>query len=133
MKLIKAYWPAGIWLFIVTVLSTRGGVPMPNFNLIGPDKVAHAASYFVLAALMLYGYSKMSGRTPGLKGFAVVFALAAGYGVLMEWVQKTFFPNRFFEFDDMIANSIGAALAVLFWYLRSRRETRLESRIDGIN
>lgn len=124
MKQLLAYLPAAVWLVLVTILSTGGGVPMPKFNLIGPDKLAHAASYALLAGLLLFGYQKSSGRQPNLRVFIVVFCFAAGYGALMEWVQDTFYPNRFYEFDDMLANSIGALAAVGIAGFRQRKSAK---------
>lgn len=112
----KAFLPALIWLIGITILSTGANVPMPKFNLIGPDKLAHAGAYALLAWLVLYGYQKVSGK-PGTKALVYIWLFAAGYGVLMEFVQGAFFPNRFFEFDDMLANAIGALVPV-FWSFR---------------
>jgi VanZ family protein len=35
----------------------------------------------------------------------------------MEWVQGTFYPNRFFEYYDMLANTAGAILAGTVYFL----------------
>ena len=37
--MLRSLLPAFAWLIVIVVLSTRGGVPMPSFNLIGPDKL----------------------------------------------------------------------------------------------
>ena len=40
--------------------------------------------------------------------FAIVTII---YGVIMEFVQKNFIPNRGFDTGDMIANAVGAIAA----------------------
>jgi VanZ family protein len=47
----------------------------------------------------------------------LIFLLATGYGAFMEWIQGTFFPNRSFEYDDMIANTAGVFLAIMIFRL----------------
>lgn len=113
---MKPLVPAIIWLIIITYLSTRGTMPMPKFNLIGADKFGHAAAYGLLTWLILLGATRMKGRTSLLFSAQLgIFLFATGYGILMEFVQANFFPNRFFEYDDMLANTIGAAMGWFFF------------------
>jgi VanZ family protein len=109
----KPYLPAALWLAIVTALSVSPGVPMPRFNLLSADKVGHAVAYAMLAWLLFQGFKAANRRLPNTKESLIIFSLATGYGILMEFVQGTFFPNRFFEVDDMLANAFGALLATI--------------------
>ncbi|MCB0533252.1 MAG: VanZ family protein [Saprospiraceae bacterium] len=105
------FLPAILWLAIITYLSTQGGISVPEFNLIQMDKVGHATAYCLLVWLLLFGWYRFE---PGRATWAVgllVFLAASGYGILMEFVQFTWFPNRHFEVDDMLANAFGAAIA----------------------
>lgn len=107
--------PALAWLLVITLLSTKGNVPLPKFNLIGADKFGHAAAYCLLAWLILLGFTwAVPARRFGFSQALGAFLFASGYGILMEFVQYTFFPNRFFEYDDMLANCIGAAIG---WFV----------------
>lgn len=106
-----------VWWLAITWLSTRGGVSLPSFNLLQTDKIGHAAAYALLSFLLLTVLSPTS-----IRKYFYVFVLAFGYGVLMEWVQYRFFPNRFFEVDDMVANGIGATCAIVFFYLLQMRK-----------
>ena len=96
----------------ITWLSTKGGIPLPGFSLIGTDKLAHASAYALLTFLLLRAFSVHGAN---LQRQGIVWLFAAGYGATMEFVQATWFPNRFFEYDDMLANAIGAGLALLVW------------------
>jgi VanZ family protein len=114
----KYYLPALIWLAIISWLSVNSGTPMPKFDLFSADKLFHAAAYALLTALLFWGRSK-SGPTPiPLHQQVLIFVLATGYGAFMEWIQGTFFPNRSFEYDDMLANASGAFLAIIVARLR---------------
>jgi len=104
-----------IWFLAITWLSTKGGVSLPGFSLIGTDKLAHAAAYALLSWLLANAY--------GSREFVVlrnISMFSFVYGAFMEFVQYTFFPNRYFEIDDMLANGIGAILGV--WMYRFTRK-----------
>lgn len=117
---MKSYLPAFIWLLIITYLSvTSNRIPVPQFQLLSFDKLAHAAAYGFLVLLLWYGHQGRSdlGRYWGI----AVFTAASAFGAMMEWVQATWFPHRFYELDDMIANVAGAALGWMFglrWFGR---------------
>ena len=112
MERTVKFIPALIWLVIITMLSTGPGVPLPEVKLITTDKLAHAAAYAVLCWLILRTSDK-----PGLIQSLWAVLFCTGYGTLMEWVQGTFYPNRFFEYYDMLANAVGAILAGTIYFL----------------
>lgn len=102
-------------------LSLGRGIKLPPLNKewIGPDKLAHAGAYFVLSALLIYGLYGMNKLS--WKSSFFVLAGSAFYGILMEMAQFAFFPNRFFEIYDIIANIIGSiGSLVLSQYLLSK-------------
>ncbi|TNE50964.1 MAG: VanZ family protein [Bacteroidetes bacterium] len=114
--LLKAFAPAFCWLLIIVYLSTQGTIPTPQFNLFQMDKFAHAAAYGLLSVLILWGLVRThrDRRFPVLAGI-LTFLFASGFGALMEVVQYKYFPGRFFEYDDMLANAIGAVLGWLIF------------------
>jgi VanZ family protein len=107
------FLPALLWLITITYLSTQGGIPAPEFNLIQMDKLGHAAAYALLVWLLLFGWYRFGTKRVDWTVGLPVFLAASGYGVLMEFVQYSWFPNRHFEVDDMLANALGAATAWL--------------------
>lgn len=107
---------AFFWLLAITWLSTRGGISLPGFSLIATDKLAHACSYGLLVWLIL-----LSAKHRSTSLFVGVWAFASLYGAFMEWIQYSYFPNRFFEVDDMLANAIGAALSAAVFAITHRK------------
>ncbi len=107
----KYYLPAFLWLLVVTGLSVTPGMQLPKFELLSTDKLGHLAAYALLTWLLLWAYNRSTGLRPGWKTGLVMFTFSTCYGILMEFVQGTFIPGRFYEVDDMIANATGAALA----------------------
>lgn len=110
----KPFLPALGWLAVITYLSVTSGVQLPKFNLFSADKIAHAGAYALLVGFLVWGVWTSKKRMPLRGELVLFFVLATAYGALMEWVQGTFFPNRFFEYDDMLANAAGAFLASIF-------------------
>jgi VanZ family protein len=100
------------WALVILVLSTMPGNQLPQIPwLMTPDKFGHAAVYAVLT-IGLYGTLR-TWITPRTSAYLTAAALAATYGISMEVVQFLFFPGRYFEFWDIVANIIGAFLALL--------------------
>ncbi len=105
--------PAFIWGIAILLLSTVGGVNPPRImpNLLEPDKLAHAVAYCILATLLTWGLVR-NGCTfwqavLWSTGFCVF------YGLTMEFVQYWFFPNRYFEVWDIVANTAGCFISIL--------------------
>lgn len=106
-----------LWWLAITWLSTRGGIPLPGFDLFQTDKLGHAAAYALFSFLLV-----LSWRPASKMAYLLLYIIVFGYGVAMEWVQFRFFPNRFFEIDDMVANGIGAAGSILLFYFIGQRK-----------
>lgn len=105
-----------MWAAIIFALSTGASVQPPQIShWLEPDKLAHAAAYFVMASLLLWGMHRSHGLQP--RHFFLVLLLSSGYGISLEIVQWAFFPGRVFEFLDIIANIIGSFGSILVFFL----------------
>jgi VanZ family protein len=84
-------------------------------RFLAQDKLAHAGVYFVLTGLLGWAFHRNGGHRVLLSA-----GIAALYGVGMEIVQYAFFPHRYFELLDIIANIIGsiAGLFALKFFLK---------------
>jgi VanZ family protein len=105
-------YPIGtlVWAVIILILSTMPSQQLPQIKwLMTPDKFGHAFVYGVLAIGLYQSFS-------GAQKKAVYAGLwATGYGITMELVQYGFFPGRYFELWDIVANISGVFAALLIW------------------
>ncbi len=113
MKKISPVIWAIVWAIFILIASTIGvGFNLPSTwaDIISWDKLAHAFVYAVLCFLLIESFAK--GRD-----FKIVVVLAAAssifYGVMIEFLQYTFFPNRYFEVFDIFANIVGSMLGTM--------------------
>lgn len=110
--MLALLWALGIF-WLSSAPDARGAAQLLTFP--GADKLAHAAVFGVLAAL-LYGAT-------GRPYLAVL--LASAYGIFDE-VHQAFVPGRHSDPLDWVANTVGAYLTVMaVRYLTHRRRLRL--------
>lgn len=108
------------WLMLTTFLLTLPGSAFPRETILSKihfDKIAHVGVFAVLVWLFCRAYHQKKLPSKKLeKTFLAVTGSAVLYGVLMEFVQKNYIPNRSFDEGDLIADTAGA----LAGYLLSR-------------
>ncbi len=100
--------PALICAAAIFGLSVMPGIQLPE-TFFSPDKLGHFAAYGLLSWLTLNGLRKTDRRETLF--FILAIAAVSGYGILLEFVQWAFFPHRYFEVWDMIANIAGAGFS----------------------
>ena len=113
---MKPFIPALIWGTFITWVSVmpKQSLPKIELDLMSPDKLAHAVVYMILVVAIYWGLSKKKQLNTKNIVFAIIFG--SFYGILMEVAQYLFFPGRYFEFLDIIANIIGSIASLLFLY-----------------
>ncbi len=100
------------------------GVQLPSFNLFATDKLAHALIYGILVWLAIRGSYAFDKQLVAWKWAVGIFLFAVAYGMMMEFVQYAFIPGRFYEYGDMLANTVGATLGLLLSAGKIRRPVR---------
>ncbi len=103
---------AWIWTAVIVVLSAISGSTMKKMMVVdffGIDKLGHLIMYGILTWLWILAL-----RTYTSKKRSIYFALAISIflGLLMEIGQRYLFSGRSFEYDDMMANTIGSLLSI---------------------
>jgi len=114
LALNKYFWPAAIWTAIITVACM---VSMDTFSeadsifsLPNKDKLLHGVFYFGFTVLWaLFFKTRPMVKKPILLGF--IFAVV--YGIIIEICQAFFTTNRSGDVLDALANTMGAAVAVI--------------------
>lgn len=105
-------WICAVHLGLIALLSL---VPVWLFppsvaQIPGVDKWAHGAMYGLLGALLRWAIGN-GPLSPASRGLPLA---AAGYGLLMEFLQLWFSGGtRMFSWNDAAANLVGA---VVFWH-----------------
>ncbi len=102
----------GLWLLVgyilvavIVYLSLTSEPVQMDLGFAMQDKFFHMLAYFSLMGWFAQIYHVPKQR--------VIFALLfIALGVLMEYIQSLN-PARYFEFEDMVANTLGVAIAVL--------------------
>ena len=121
IKLAHFTW-AILWsLFLVFLSSFAGFVNFPEsiWDLISTDKAAHLVVYGIYAFLCLKAF-EISGSDTSLVRLGVVI-WCSFYGFLMETFQYYFFPGRYFEFLDNIANISGILIGLtIFVFIKNK-------------
>ena len=111
------YIPLLFWTGLIIHLSTGPGVQIPfNWgNVIGIDKIAHLLFYGIHTGLLIWTLNNFQWVAAPNKWLIIAFCLSALLGIAMEIVQYSFYPNRYFEIFDIIANIIGSLIGTIFF------------------
>ena len=116
--MIKKILPSIAWAILILYLSSTTSINLPEsfWDFISMDKLGHFGIYGIFTFLLLKGFQKSDLK---LEQKDVYFALTISilYGIGMEVMQYTFFPGRYFENLDIIANIIGSFTGLLFYKL----------------
>ena len=103
-----------LWTILIFILCATPGQYIPTANwleLLSFDKFVHAFLFFVLTTLWLFVAIKQQ-RSTITRVFYFLAVIA--YGALLEFMQATCFSNRSADWKDIIANSFGCIMAVIF-------------------
>ena len=109
-----------VLVFILLSMPSSGepGTGLLSFLLSLPfaDKVIHVGLFGSLALSIFFHFEQYSNtvfQTTRTKALALIVCVLFGIG--MEFYQKYFVPSRGFETGDMLADAIGAILALPFF------------------
>ena len=117
---MKRFIPALAWSLFILLLSTGPGISLPQswWDLFSIDKLGHFVAYAVLSMSLLWAVQSntVALQRPERK-LLLIIGWSIFYGVLMEFIQYRYFPNRYFEILDIIANIIGSFAGLYFYNL----------------
>lgn len=98
-----------IWTVLITFLSLKSESPVSvSIKIPHVDKIVHFVFYFVFVFL----WSKATETKQQLNLFTIVL-IAIIYGIIIEALQGLVTETRNADILDIVANSIGALLAML--------------------
>ncbi|WP_294818436.1 VanZ family protein [uncultured Flavobacterium sp.] len=125
----KYFWAAISWTAVITVaclVSAENFESLEKVDMPAKDKLLHAFFYFVFTVLWSYGLKTLKvSSAASRRGLA--FAIAVGYGILMELFQWGITNNRSADVLDAVANTVGSALAVIVLWQYQKRKLHRQS------
>ena len=122
---IKSYKYAYLWAILTTFLCGTNGNNIPQFSfkdLFGIDKLAHMLLFGTETFLIAIATQKLDDYKSSFQIILPAFLIGTVFGIIIEILQATLFTNRSFDYLDMLANTIGCALAwlILIWKLNKK-------------
>ncbi len=117
MNRVRTWGPLILWMGLIFYLSSQSSFPIRPTGIwdMIDDYVAHVALYAVLGGLAFRAFHAEGISPKQAAWMALVFCVA--YGVSDEWHQS-FVPNRTPSVLDLVADTLGAGLAVWMAYRR---------------
>lgn len=114
---LKHTLPAILWALVILILTLMPGRFIPPagiFEIFHPDKLVHIAVFVALIVLFLRGFLKQD-EFQLLKRHSVIIAFTGCviYGFFLEVMQGTLLTDRYFEWLDTTANTIGCIIGVV--------------------
>lgn len=107
-----------LWMAVIFALSHQPTLPYPDdLDAMIVSTLGHVAVYAVLAGLLWWALGAFP-VSPGWR-YALPVAISAVYGISDEWHQS-FVPGRSPDVRDVVADTLGAVLAMLVvaWLVR---------------
>lgn len=125
---IQSYWAALLWAAFILLVCSLPGYDLPNLNFWDIDyidKLEHLVVFAILGFLMVYGFRRRYEKMLLTKKMLWMFILiSAAFGGFTEILQGLFFPTRFADLVDFIADSLGGVLGTILGNLYFKYKTR---------
>ena len=102
---------------LLSFLSLTSTENFPLVEVTYSDKIGHVLAYFVFTILWFIAFFRFNLK----RSLLAACAIAVAFGVLMEVLQGSLSEIRTPDLFDIIANSVGTALAVAVVFLLKKR------------
>lgn len=127
---IRSYWAALLWAAFILLVCSLPGYDLPNLNFWDIDyidKLEHMVVFAILGFLMVYGFQRRYaaiGILPSTRMLWTFVLVSIAFGGFTEILQGLFFPTRFADVFDFIADSLGGVLGTILGNLYFKYRTR---------
>jgi VanZ family protein len=109
------------WTILIAVLCLVKFTDLPSFGVSGADKYVHFTLHFVFTLLWGFNFWIKLNEIIISKIVRVVL-LSLCYGIVIEILQEIVTNTRHADVFDVLANSAGATIALLFFVLIKKRK-----------
>jgi VanZ family protein len=109
-----AIWLAPTWFIFTTILLCLPGSVFPKenwFDKIWLDKWIHIVLFSFMVFLWCWFVTARLNKRSNL--LVQIFLYSVLYGIVMEFIQKFFIPNRSFDIGDIVADAIGSGIGLV--------------------
>lgn len=116
--MVKNYWLAVLWNVVVVILSLVPSSDLPDLELdLIPhaDKIVHFVMYVLLTFLYLQQNQKEGTGKSKIMWLILTVLYAFFTGFFLELIQNSFLIGRNFDIFDVLANTAGILVAVVFY------------------
>lgn len=118
------YFPL-LWTFIILALLVLPGAIIPGNGLFGIknfDKVAHVILFggFVLF-WAIFSWNRKKNEKSWLLSLFIITLISIAIGVIMEFVQRKYIPNRSFDIGDIWADVAGSVAVAILLLLSGKK------------
>ncbi len=125
MSFLRFHFFTLLWAGIIILMSFYPGKDLPKvdfWQLLTFDKFMHISCYMLLFFLMNVGGMKQYGyQIKRYRITGITFTTCIFYGILVEILQPILSEDRFFDFFDIFANTIGCIFGIfLFKFVYSK-------------
>lgn len=115
--------PSLVWLIFCTVLFTLPASAFPTEKWYTKiplfDKWVHIGLISILSFLFCWGIYKGKNIAENNKrNFILTGIICLAYGIMIEFIQRYFIPNRSFDTGDIMADGVGALTGVIYSFKR---------------
>ena len=104
------------WTGLVAYLCLATPSGLPSVSLFKFDKLGHFAFHFGIT-VMWFLFWKTTYKNENKFALLKAFLFSFFFGVIIEIMQGTLTEDRSADIEDVVANSIGALIAVVFIYI----------------
>ncbi|MEP7279257.1 MAG: VanZ family protein [Bacteroidota bacterium] len=102
------------WTIAIQVLLCLPGSTLPSgglFDIPQLDKIVHVILFGGFTAFWCYFFFLKGRSATRLKTiFFIVYLLAAANGIILEFIQRDYIPNRSFDPGDIIADLVASSI-----------------------
>ena len=110
------------WTLLTIILLCLPGSTIPNqglFSIKGIDKVVHIALFGGIVLFWAFNlYFRRFEELKWRKTIVLLTFFSIALGIVLEFLQLYYIPNRSFDGNDIIADSAGALAAGIFHLLK---------------
>jgi VanZ family protein len=111
------------WTILIAFLCLVKFTDLPSFGVSGSDKYVHFTFHFVFTMLWgFYLWARLNDIIISKIGRVVILSFC--YGILIEIFQESFTKTRHADIFDVLANGIGALVALFFFILIKRQKPK---------